>query len=418
MKGVFLPARKITLIWITAFLLLYPAYLYAFNSEEISKPDSLLLLLKKEAEENYEAFKNGPAFDALVSFANLKYKLQNDSAKKEMAEHIREFSDSLVKQQDDYMRFVSEVHLLKQQNDDLHSERNRLIRNAGIYVLIIAGAGMLIIVNRKKKEKKQTAMAAETAQKLRFVEEYNQKADDLQEATDDLRFSFASVYEVTSHMQEKAEKIRSLCVTLNMQLTEFDSLMDNLSRINASSSTAVESIDHFNSFFGEESRSKSIQNLNPLLDDMVHLSLLWVQSEFPMFQCKLNKDLEKILPDIEFQPHALRIAFFHLFCNAFQSVAEKAADAPKGFQPQVTVSSRKLPRFIQVRIRDNGNGLNLKDPYRVFEPFYTIRNKPFNAGLGLHEASVILKEMHKAEIIIESDASSGTDFLIRFPFNR
>ncbi|MBL7929445.1 MAG: ATP-binding protein [Bacteroidia bacterium] len=404
-------------IQLIAFILL-PVRAFSFNADEKITPDSTLQQLKREAEENYTSFKNGPAFDALVNFANLKYKLLNDSAQKALAEHTVRYSDSLIKQQDAYMKSVSEVHLLKQQNEELHAERNRLLRNAGIYILIIAGAGILILVNRKKKLKKQTMLASETADKLRFVEEYNQKADDLQKATANLRFSFASVSQVTSNMQEKAEKIRSLCVTLNMQVTEFDSVTENLSRINSSASTAVESIDHFNSFFSEQSKVKSVQNLNPLLDDMAHLALLWVQSEFPVFQCKLTKDLEKILPDMEFQPHALRIAFFHLLSNAFQSVAEKAMDSPKGYQPLVTVSSRKLPRFIQVRIRDNGRGLNLQDPYKIFEPYFTVRNKPFNAGLGLHEASVILKEMHKAEIIIESDASTGTDFLIRFPFNR
>lgn len=418
MKSAPLFIKKIACFFVTSFLLLLPDPIFSHDAEVSYNPDSALQALKKEAEVNYEAFKNGPAFDALVSYANLKYKLLNDSAQKALTEQTGRLSDSLVKQQDVYMKLVSEVHLLKQQNDDLHAERNRLLRNAGIYILLIAGAGTLILYKRRKKLTKQTLLAFETAQKLSFVEAYNQKADDLKKATSNLRFSFASASEVTSNMQEKAEKIRSLCVTLNMQLTEFDSLTENLSRINSASSTAVESIDHFNSFFSEQSKKKSVQNLNPLLDDMAHLALLWVQSEFPLFQCKLNKDLEKILPDLEYQPHSLRIAFFHFFCNALLSVAEKAADAPKGFQPQVTVTSRKLPRFIQVRIRDNGRGLNLKDPYQVFEPFYTIRNKPFNAGLGLHESYVILKEMHKAEINIESDPNSGTDFIIRFPFNR
>jgi signal transduction histidine kinase len=418
MNGMVLPACKVFLLYAILILLLTPAFAFSEDSEQELRTDSMLQVLKQQAEENYESFKNGPAFDALVSFANLKFKWINDSAQKSLTDQTKRFSDSLVKQQDAYMKIVSEVQLLRQQNDELHSERKRLMRNAGIYILVITGAGMLLFINRKKKEKKQTALAAESARKLKMVDAYNQKADDLQKATDNLRFSFVSAAEVTSIMQERAEKLRSLCVTLNMQLTEFDSLMEHLLRINAASSTAVESIDHFNSFFSEDSKVKSIQNLNPLLDDMAHLALLWVQSEFPMFECKLHKDLEKILPDTEFQPHALRIAFFHLFCNAFQAVAEKAREAPKGFQPQVSVSSRKLPRFIQVRIRDNGTGLNLKDPYLVFEPFYTIRTRPINAGLGLYESSVILKEMHKADIIIESDVNSGTDFLIRFPFNR
>lgn len=408
-------SKQVYGIAILLFLII-PVMAFPYSGQQ--NADSILLEYKKQADENFESFKNGPAFDALVSYATLRFKLLTDSAKNQSAIITGRYSDSLVRQKDLYMKLVSEVQLLKQQNENLHAERNRLLRNAGVYVLIISLTGLLILYHKRRIARRESALAEETIHKLQFIEEYNLKAAKLQQATDDLRFSFSSISQLTSVMQERAETIRSLGVTLNMQLSAFDAMADHLSRINTSSATAVESIDHFMTFFNEQAQQKSLQNLNPLLDDMFHLALLWVQSEFPQLQCRLTKDLEKILPDMEFQPSTLRIAFFHLFCNAFQSVAEKALEAPKGFQPHVTVTSRKLPRFIQARIRDNGKGINLKDPYRVFEPFFTIHNKPYNAGLGLNKAFVILKEIYKAEIIIESNPDSGTDFIIRFPFNR
>ncbi|MCC6384363.1 MAG: hypothetical protein LC117_05070 [Bacteroidia bacterium] len=374
--------------------------------------------LKKEAEENYEAFRNGAAFEALVRYAALKHKLTADSAAAELASISMEYADSLASQQNKVLELNQSIRSFKDQNEMLDTEKTRLFRNAAIYFIVITGIGLLVLNLIKKRKKQETEVAAKTLQSVEFIENYNIKAAGFHEAVKDVRFSFNSLSGISSQITDQLDKFKSICVTLDLFKPQWADASDRSVHLSASANHAVESIDHFQSFFSEAETTMQTSNLNLLLDDIIPLSLLWVKSEWKDFNCKVTKDLEKILPDFEFKPAALRIAFFHLLSNSFQSIAEKCQDGQKGFKPHLKVTSRKLPRFLQVRISDNGNGFNQKQATHAFDEYFTIREKPFNTGLGLAEAYRILNKEHKAEVIIESDVNDRTDFVIKFPFNR
>ena len=100
--------------------------------------------------------------------------------------------------------------------------------------------------------------------------------------------------------------------------------------------------------------------------------------------------------------------------NAFKSVYEKHGKGVKGFKPKVTISTRVLPRFLQIRIKDNGNGMNDEVISKIYEPFYTVKEGGKEAGLGMHFANRIITEMHKGEIKIESHVGEGTDVYLKF----
>ncbi len=380
--------------------------------------DSALYQMKMLAKEHFEAFRNGPAFDALVQYGKARHQQWMDSTRNYLNRLISLYSDSLVREQNRLIQLQAQANAMKQQNRQLKAERNRLLRNAGVYVLLVTGAAGFILLYQKRKKQHEETLSTRALQSLQYVEEYNRRTESIQKVTEDLRFSFHSIVGLSSELLETNEKLRAMCVTLNIRFDEFESISENILRIHTVATRAVDSIDHFNSFFYDNQRVKQTGNLNPLLADMSQLALLWAQSEFPGFQCRIHTDLEKILPDMELHPYLLRIAFFHLLCNAFETVAVKSMQTSAGFVPQVTVITRKLPRFLQVRIRDNGQGIALKDTSRLFEPFFTLSHRPVNTGLGLYKASRILKEGFNAEILIESDPGNGTDLLIRFPLNR
>jgi signal transduction histidine kinase len=380
--------------------------------------DTALHQMKVQAEQHFEAFRNGPAFDALVQYGKARHQKWMDSVQKHLNRTILLYSDSLVREHNRLIQLQARADAMKHEDRQLKAERNRLLRNAGLYVILIATSAGLFLFFLKRRRQQEETLSNRTWQSLQSIEEYNRRTESIRKVSEDLRFSFHSIAGLSSELLDTNEKLRAMCVTLNVRFDEFESISDNILHIHTVATRAVDSIDHFNSFFSDRERVKQSGNLNPLLADMAQLALLWVQSEFPGFQCRIHTDLEKILPDMEMQPYLLRIAFFHLLCNAFETVAVKSMQASADFVPQVTVTSRKLPRFLQVRIRDNGQGISLKDTSRLFEPFVTLSHRPVNTGLGLYHAARILKEGFKAEILVESDFGSGTNVLIRFPFVR
>jgi signal transduction histidine kinase len=172
------------------------------------------------------------------------------------------------------------------------------------------------------------------------------------------------------------------------------------------------------SFFNPETveeTGKQSTNLNALIDEVTDQAYHSKVLEYPDFNCTVQKDLEKILPNVELEPAQIKSVIFSILSNAFDAIREKRSNAPKGYDPKVTITTRKLPRFVQVRIKDNGTGISFKDPKVIFEPFFTTKNGAQHAGLGLSEAYCIMTVVHKGELLVESDSGQGTDIIIRFP---
>jgi len=156
-------------------------------------------------------------------------------------------------------------------------------------------------------------------------------------------------------------------------------------------------------------------DLNSLISSTAESAFHSMIADHPGFNCNLSLDLEKILPKVEVIPDEIRFVIFSLLKNAFESVRERTATAPKGYEPIVTVTTRKLPRFVQVRVKDNGIGIPDKIADKIFEPYFTTRQSEKNPGLGLTISKEMITLHHKGELFVESDFSNSTDFIIRFP---
>jgi len=129
----------------------------------------------------------------------------------------------------------------------------------------------------------------------------------------------------------------------------------------------------------------------------------------------VTTDLEKNLPQVKVVPAAIGHLLLHVLTNAMQSVQAKARKNVKGYEPKVALSTRILPRFLQIRIHDNGDGIEDKYQSRIRDPFFTLKNEE-DAGLGLYISKLIMKN-HQGELKIESDRNRGTDVYLKFFIN-
>ncbi|MBE9541630.1 MAG: hypothetical protein IMF01_04860, partial [Proteobacteria bacterium] len=69
-------------------------------------------------------------------------------------------------------------------------------------------------------------------------------------------------------------------------------------------------------------------------------------------------------------------------------------------------------QYLEIRISDNGCGIEEKDQDRVFEPFYTTKEN--GTGLGLAIVNRIV-ENHTGKIRIKSKPGKGTDCIVLLP---
>jgi two-component system cell cycle sensor histidine kinase/response regulator CckA len=92
---------------------------------------------------------------------------------------------------------------------------------------------------------------------------------------------------------------------------------------------------------------------------------------------------------------------------------------------ELTFSSREAPgnplsagiepaRWVELKVRDTGKGMDAVTQQRAFEPFFTTKEPGKGTGLGLSTIADIVAQM-KGSVAIASEPNRGTTVTIRFP---
>lgn len=155
-------------------------------------------------------------------------------------------------------------------------------------------------------------------------------------------------------------------------------------------------------------------NINQHCEAILELCLRGFASEENEFIPSTHTDLEKNLPQLKLVPAKLDALLLNVLVNSFQSVRLKAASGINNYKPKINVSTRILPRFLQIRIKDNGEGIPDALLEKIKEEFFSTRNQEEASGLGLPESIRLLNELGKTELKMESDTREGTDVYIKF----
>ena len=94
---------------------------------------------------------------------------------------------------------------------------------------------------------------------------------------------------------------------------------------------------------------------------------------------------------------------------------EKKKLQPEGYEPTVTVSTRKIDSKIMVKVKDNGTGIPQKALDKIFQPFFTTKPTGQGTGLGLSLSYDIVTKGHGGELKVETMEGEYTEFIIILP---
>lgn len=109
---------------------------------------------------------------------------------------------------------------------------------------------------------------------------------------------------------------------------------------------------------------------------------------------------------VECQRDRLKQAFYNIIINAIESM-------PEGGEIGITVKRRD--QAVETSIKDSGPGVSEEAVGRIFEYYYTTKDK--GMGLGLPISYMIVKD-HGGDIKVSSVAGQGTTFTIVLPWSR
>ncbi len=89
----------------------------------------------------------------------------------------------------------------------------------------------------------------------------------------------------------------------------------------------------------------------------------------------------------------------------------KRKKQPEGYEPTVSVSSTKINGKLEIKVKDNGNGISQKVLDKIFQPFFTTKPTGQGTGLGLSLSYDII-EAQGGKIKIDTVEGKYAEFTI------
>jgi len=143
-------------------------------------------------------------------------------------------------------------------------------------------------------------------------------------------------------------------------------------------------------------------SLNQILEDTLALR----DYDLRMSNIRVHLDLAQDLSETAADPHQLQQVFLNMVNNAVDAILESAGEGDLWVK-----TSLEAGRFL-IQFTDSGPGV--REPSRVFDPFYTTKPVGKGTGLGLSICYGIVTE-HGGVIRVKNDPPRGACFTIELP---
>jgi signal transduction histidine kinase/ligand-binding sensor domain-containing protein len=164
---------------------------------------------------------------------------------------------------------------------------------------------------------------------------------------------------------------------------------------------------------------KEPTDINVLADEYLRLAYHGLRAKDKSFNASMKTDFDETIGKIDVVPQDIGRVILNLITNAFYVVYEKkntsAGSAQQPFEPTVWVSTRKIGDQVEIRVKDNGNGIPPKVLEKIFQPFFTTKPAGAGTGLGLSMSYDIVTKAHNGEIKVETKEGEGTEFIVILP---
>ena len=128
----------------------------------------------------------------------------------------------------------------------------------------------------------------------------------------------------------------------------------------------------------------------------------------------MKTDFDNSIGNINIIPQDIGRVVLNILTNAFYVVDEKKKSGAEGYEPTVSISTKKINDKVEIRVSDNGSGIPQKVLDKIFQPFFTTKPTGQGTGLGLSLSYDIVKA-HGGELMVETKEGEGTTFIIALP---
>jgi signal transduction histidine kinase len=155
------------------------------------------------------------------------------------------------------------------------------------------------------------------------------------------------------------------------------------------------------SFARQVPAERTLLDINTVVTNAVQLRALDLHNG----GSRIEPHLESVLPGVRGDSNQLMQVFFNIINNALDAMAEQGGGV-------LTIKTQRDRANVVVLFSDSGPGI--REPHRVFDPFYTTKPVGKGTGLGLSICYGIVQE-HSGNIRCYNGQTGGAVFRVELP---
>ncbi len=375
--------------------------------------DSALQNVKALTGDNPNQRKNMDSLKTLINdkFSWLDYAIS-------IYDSTHTINETLLLKKDTGVAKMKKVEIFTQQVEDeerqLFLERNQqlekyshIIKQVTVISLIAAVLLTFYSIVTFNKENKAKKEASEKATAYR--QQLEMRIDELAALNVELiELRNIEKFAATGRISRTiAHEVRNPLTNINLATEQLRTEISNSNDVDILFEMISRNSNRINQLIGDlldSTRVTELQHVKSSINDVLDSSLEFASDRIELKQIIIVKDYDKDIRPVLVDPGKIKIAFLNIIVNAIEAMQENGI-------LQISTESRNN-RCI-VKIADSGIGLSKDDLGRLFEPYFTTKEK--GTGLGLTNTQNIILA-HNANINVESELAKGTTFIISFNF--
>jgi|GEM_PF-726325 len=160
------------------------------------------------------------------------------------------------------------------------------------------------------------------------------------------------------------------------------------------------------------SEKKEPTDINALADEYLRITYHGLRAKDKSFNAIIKTDFDPSLERINIIPQDIGRVVLNLLTNAFYVENEKKQLNIQGYEPTVSVSTKKTGDKVEIAVGDNGNGVPQKVLDKIFQPFFTTKPTGQGTGLGLSLSYDIITKGQDGELKVETKEGQGSESTI------
>jgi len=164
-------------------------------------------------------------------------------------------------------------------------------------------------------------------------------------------------------------------------------------------------VDDFLRFARPQQLNQKFEDINELINHVVKRHKEWNEDDIVW-----KEKYDSSLPKIELDRHQFQQVITNLLMNSLDAMRDSG---------KVTVRTNKEERFgvkvVRISVSDTGMGIPEQDMKKIFQPFYSLKEKGTGMGLAICQRII---DNHGGELLVDSVEGEGTTFSILLPLTK